>query len=1107
MGTYFSGTWSINPPADGASVNASGEVTLDAGSTLASGAQITVVYTNGECSTTHILIVSSVGNVEPFGNIHFCVGDEIEPITPEYDDNVTDWAFYLSTQTAPTAGQGQPNFEIYGTLTAANNGQIWMVLPFNGTEAGVASVFATLVQNQDFLFTIEPESSASSPIFACLNDVVQLNPATDQIYVGTAPVYTWNNLSGTAFLPTNIATAGTANFTVTGEITPSPINILAPHARYCPTDVTIYYAVAELDVAKGNWTETLCLGESTILTLINNNAVPTGATLQTRWFAQVGTGTENLIAGNNNLLSLNVANIQETTAYRIEISIVDANGNPVCEMNDILHTIVVPVFEMSIESNSFNNGFCVGETMTLTAVGTGGTSFQWFKDGTPIVGENSLVFTKTFAEGDEGTYTFRTTNGDCFDEISITINANAMFSFNVPSSAIVTCTDASPMVLTATNVPSDAINPTFGWSVNGGAAVTANPFNFPINIAREGEITVTGSADNYCQATRNIEFTIVDLSLSFVSPPTNFCLGGEPVTIAVNVNGEVFDGISYEILWERQQQGGAWISEGNGTEISVSPSVTTAYRATIIVRNAQNTAICSRQTQPHTLNVIDLGMGNTQYPVICENAMLSLEGESTGGVQGAWFDVNRTMIQAWSAFPAARFLTNQFPTANTTYYFIARNGACEAEQQFDVTVKPIVRFEAMPAQISTCKGQVVPINTVTTVPPQGTIPVNFNWSVDGAFVSSGASFQFSAQTVRSGQISVFAPETATHCASAIQQIPYMVNEIDITLIDWPATFCPGESITLRAELQERPQNNIPTYVWFENGVRISSGMGTNAVETFRPATDAVFRLEVSTQACPEPVSQQRTISIVKTGITLPADTTICPGEEILIIAIPEAQNDFSIQWFKQRESDLEPIPMPQTGIFFRDRPEEQTKYTAVFESAGCLNAESFDVFMHSVPRIVGIEETQPRHVMFFVDSGTQPYEFAVNQQTYFTFSNESERLPLGTNIVFVRDYNRCQTSMPFTIAEPKLEFPPFFTPNGILEINRTWSVRGLELYEEIELLIFDRYGKELARMTQGNNAKWDGTYLGKPMPSTDYWYLLQIRETGREFIGNFTLIR
>ena len=36
---------------------------------------------------------------------------------------------------------------------------------------------------------------------------------------------------------------------------------------------------------------------------------------------------------------------------------------------------------------------------------------------------------------------------------------------------------------------------------------------------------------------------------------------------------------------------------------------------------------------------------------------------------------------------------------------------------------------------------------------------------------------------------------------------------------------------------------------------------------------------------------------------------------------------------------------------------------------------------------------------------------------------------------------------------------------------------------------------------------WDGTYNGVPMPSTDYWYMIDIEEIGMQYSGHFTLLR
>ena len=56
-----------------------------------------------------------------------------------------------------------------------------------------------------------------------------------------------------------------------------------------------------------------------------------------------------------------------------------------------------------------------------------------------------------------------------------------------------------------------------------------------------------------------------------------------------------------------------------------------------------------------------------------------------------------------------------------------------------------------------------------------------------------------------------------------------------------------------------------------------------------------------------------------------------------------------------------------------------------------------------------------------------------------------------------------------------------------------------------KIYIFDRYGKLLKELDP-LGLGWDGTYIGYPLPSTDYWFRVQL-EDGREFKSHFSLVR
>ena len=53
--------------------------------------------------------------------------------------------------------------------------------------------------------------------------------------------------------------------------------------------------------------------------------------------------------------------------------------------------------------------------------------------------------------------------------------------------------------------------------------------------------------------------------------------------------------------------------------------------------------------------------------------------------------------------------------------------------------------------------------------------------------------------------------------------------------------------------------------------------------------------------------------------------------------------------------------------------------------------------------------------------------------------------------------------------------------------------------------IYDRFGKLLKELDPLSSG-WDGIFIGKPMPSTDYWFRVYL-EDGREFKSHFSLVR
>ncbi|MBQ0155337.1 MAG: T9SS type B sorting domain-containing protein [Bacteroidales bacterium] len=77
---------------------------------------------------------------------------------------------------------------------------------------------------------------------------------------------------------------------------------------------------------------------------------------------------------------------------------------------------------------------------------------------------------------------------------------------------------------------------------------------------------------------------------------------------------------------------------------------------------------------------------------------------------------------------------------------------------------------------------------------------------------------------------------------------------------------------------------------------------------------------------------------------------------------------------------------------------------------------------------------------------------------------------------------------------------------SLLQGEENWKVVNLEKFDNYTVTIFDRYGKLLATMVNDPEG-WDGVYNGNKMPSTDYWYKVDVENTDMQYAGHFTLLR
>lgn len=125
--------------------------------------------------------------------------------------------------------------------------------------------------------------------------------------------------------------------------------------------------------------------------------------------------------------------------------------------------------------------------------------------------------------------------------------------------------------------------------------------------------------------------------------------------------------------------------------------------------------------------------------------------------------------------------------------------------------------------------------------------------------------------------------------------------------------------------------------------------------------------------------------------------------------------------------------------------------------------------------------------------------YSIDGGNTFSTSGTFSNLTPGTYIVVIADEAGCNRIVETVVVRGA---PRFFTPNSD-GYNDRWHVINAQNYEGMEIEIYDRFGKQMATLTNRSEG-WDGVYNGKQLATNTYWY--SIKYEGTVNYGYFTLI-
>jgi len=317
------------------------------------------------------------------------------------------------------------------------------------------------------------------------------------------------------------------------------------------------------------------------------------------------------------------------------------------------------------------------------------------------------------------------------------------------------------------------------------------------------------------------------------------------------------------------------------------------------------------------------------------------------------------------------------------------------------------------------------------------------------------------------------------------------------------TLCEGEQV----KLEVKDIQPVGTTVSWVADPTIIDGQ-TTPIVTVQPTytsgvnhqSVAVYKVIATNSICGTSKSYEVTVNVDEpisgeiTGIN-----AICEGQSTMLDASSFQAGTYS--WMAAG------TPLGVMDVI-NVSPAQTTTYELNMTRGLCSASASYQVIVSTNPVIVRIDSValRDREIILDPSYGTAPYTYSVDSREPDVNSIKKD-LSFSTHIAKVVDAAGCSTTMQFAMEPPAISIPEHFSPNGD-GTNDTWVCPSLaDVYPNSLVSIYDRFGKLLIQFLGADANGWDGTYQGVPMPSTDYWYQIDIEEINMQYVGHFTLIR
>lgn len=903
---------------------------------------------------------------------------------------------------------------------------------------------------------------------------------------------TWTDITGA-----NSATYTTPNLTTLTYFRTRAAQDLANLANiYCSTISNVFTVDIQPSPAPAvsNGNQTICSGDP-IPTLSVNTGTLTGV----NWYNAPTGGT--LLQANSSSYTPTAPGTYYAETYNLTSNCIGSPRTPVS-----LTVVALP--DVTITGTT---SICGGNTAVVSFTGTP-NAVVTYTDAAgshtiTLNGSGTASFTTPFLTATATYNLVSVALGSCSRNktgtVTITVNniATASIATNAP-----VCS-GSPATVTFTGTPNAVVSYTVGSSnqnitLNGsGSATVTIPSVTGTTAYTLTSVSVGGSCTQGLSQSINVSDIPLPTATISASPLT-ICAGQ---TSTVTFNGTPNATVTYTNGSGNQ----TILLNGSGTASFVTSPLTANATYTLVSAAAPVSSTCSRLLA----GAVTIAVNSLPTATITSNAPVCSGSSATVTFNGT---PNATV--SYTAGSASQNITlNGSGTASvtipnvttaTTYTLTgvtaaAPNGCTKTLTQsvtVSATALPTATISANPTSVCSGQSSLIHFNgtpnaVVTYSDGIGNQTATLNGS-GTASVGTGALTGAATYQLVSVSLAGCSRTLSNSVSVSINPTPNVVYTGNLS-------YCEGDAVAIN--LSSAIAGTTFNWTVTQNGTSgAAAGTGNQIAQTLAllgaTAGTATYTVTPTFNGC---VGNPINLTVTINPLPIPkiVDGVICTtgtSQTSYVLDTNLSATGHTFQWFFGGSS----IPGASGNTY---SATQVGTYTVIAtSSAGCASLP-VNAVVGQTPRGESLVISQSEAfsdspmVTVTVIGGDGTFLYQLDEGAWQT-SNVFYNLLAGTHTIKVADEFCTDLSTTVTI----IDYPKFFTPNGD-GFNDTWNIKGVD---NATITIFDRYGK-LLKQISSEGLGWDGTYNGRLLPSTDYWFTIDYTqdEISKTFKAHFAMKR